>query len=88
MREIFPLEFSPRNPQVKIMNYDKLLLNKNYLSTASHKLPVVNFENETFFPFETSMKADKILKVFISPEICIILFTTSMMRDMARSAFA
>ena len=80
MREIFPLEFSPRNPQVKIMNYDKLLL--------SHKLPVVNFENETFFPFETSMKADKILKVFISPEICIILFTTSMMRDMARSAFA
>ena len=66
MREIFPLEFSPRNPQVKIIKYDKLLLNKNYLSTASFcfpiKLPVVNFENETFFPFETSMKADKILK--------------------------
>ena len=66
MHDIFPLEFSPRNPQVKIMNYDKLLLNKNNLSTAffllSHKLPVVNFENETFFSFETSMKADKILK--------------------------
>ena len=64
MREIFPLEFSARNPQIKIMKYDKLLLNKNYLSTAllSHKLPVVNCENETFFPFETSMKADKILK--------------------------
>ena len=39
MREIFPLEFSPRNPQVKIMNYDKLLLNKNYLSTASFCFP-------------------------------------------------
>ena len=33
----------------------------------SHKLPVVNFENETFFPFfpfETSMKADEILKCY------------------------
>ena len=35
MREIFPFEFSPRNLQVKIMKYDWLLLNKNYLSTAS-----------------------------------------------------
>ena len=40
MRDIFPLEFSPRNPQVKIMNYDKLLLNKNYLSTASFCFPI------------------------------------------------
>ena len=59
MREIFPLEFSPRNPQVKIMQYDKLL---DRVLLLSHKLPVANFENETFFPFETSMKADKILK--------------------------
>ena len=41
-------------------------------------------ENETFFPFETFIR----IKMFISPEICIILFTTSLMRDMVLSAFS